>query len=186
MGNPNADAAGPGHQATIARVLADDGTFPNSPLPLVVFPGAIALAGEDPARTIERTFSAHGWGGGWRNGIYGFHHYHSSAHEVLGVYRGSARVQLGGERGIALHIAAGDVVVIPAGVAHKNLGASLDLAVVGAYPDGQRVDMNYGKAGERPGADTRIAGVALPRMDPVHGADGPLLALWGTVRAGKP
>jgi uncharacterized protein YjlB len=167
-------------------VLADDGTFPNSSLPLVVFRGAFALASEDPARMMERAFSANGWGGGWRNGIYGFHHYHSSAHEVLGVYQGSARVQLGGERGIVVGIAVGDVVIIPAGVAHRNLGASLDFAVVGAYPDGQRVDMNYGKAGERPGADKRIAKVALPRKDPVHGAAGPLLTLWRGARTGRP
>lgn len=186
MGNPDVDAAGVAHQAAVTQVLADDGAFPNSRLPLVVFPGAFALAGEDPARTIERTFSAHGWGGGWRNGVYGFHHYHSSAHEVLGVYRGSARVQFGGEKGIALDVAAGDVVVIPAGVAHKNLGASPDFAVVGAYPDGQRWDMNYGKGGERPGADARIAKVALPRMDPVQGAGGPLLGLWGAVRPERP
>jgi len=167
---------------TIAQVLRDDGTFPNSVLPPVAFQGAFDLAGGDLAHRIEDVFTANGWGGGWRNGIYGFHHYHSSAHEVLGVYRGSARVQLGGERGITVHIAAGDVVVIPAGVAHKNLGASLDFAVVGAYPDGQRWDMNSGKAGERPGADKRIARVALPRRDPVHGAGGPLLELWGAPR----
>jgi uncharacterized protein YjlB len=171
---------------TIAEVLRDDGTFPNSVLPLVAFQGAFDLAGGDLAHRIEEVFAANGWGGGWRNGVYGFHHYHSSAHEVLGVYRGSARVQLGGEHGIAVRIAVGDVVVIPAGVAHKNLGASPDFAVVGAYPDGQRWDMNYGKAGERPEADARIARVTLPRMDPVHGAGGPLLGLWGAVQAGKP
>jgi uncharacterized protein YjlB len=171
---------------TIAEVLRDDGTFPNSALPLVAFQRAFDPAGGNLARRIEEVFAANGWGGGWRNGIYGFHHYHSSAHEALGVYRGSARVQLGGEQGITVSIAAGDVVVIPAGVAHKNLGASRDFAVVGAYPDGQRLDMNYGKAAERPGADERIAQVALPRMDPVHGAGGPLLGLWRSARPGKP
>ena len=171
---------------TIAEVLRDDGTFPNSVLPLVVFQGAFDLAGGDLAHRIEGVFAANAWGGGWRNGIYGFHHYHSSAHEVLGVYRGSARVLLGGDRGITVRIAAGDVVVIPAGVAHKNLGASVDFAVVGAYPDGQRWDVLYGKAGERPAADARIARVTLPRLDPVHGAGGPLLGLWRSARPGKP
>jgi uncharacterized protein YjlB len=171
---------------TIAEVLRDDGTFPNSILPLVAFQRAFDPAGADLARRIEEVFAANGWGGGWRNGIYGFPHYHSSAHEVLGVYRGSARVQLGGERGITVSIVAGDVVVIPAGVAHKNLGASPDFAVVGAYPDGQRPDMRYGRAGERPAADERIASVALPRWDPVHGVGGPLLGLGGAPRESSP
>ncbi len=170
----------------IAEVLRDDGTFPNSVLPLLVFQRAFDPAGADLVRRIEEVFVANGWGGSWRDGIYGFHHYHSSAHEVLGVYRGSARVRLGGAQGTTVSIATGDVVVIPAGVAHKNLGASRDFAVVGAYPDGQRADMNYGKAAERPGADERIARVALPRMDPVHGADGPLLDLWRSARSGRP
>jgi uncharacterized protein YjlB len=162
----------------LSRILEDDGVFPNSRLPLVVFRGALALDVADPARSVERVFEANQWGGGWRNGIYPFHHYHSTAHEVLGVYGGSARVQLGGPQGMTLEIRPGDVIVIPAGVAHRNLGASPDFAVVGAYPDGQRWDMNYGRAGERPGADARIAQVPLPSKDPAHGADGPLMNLW--------
>ncbi|HTU03703.1 MAG TPA: hypothetical protein VMG58_17855, partial [Candidatus Sulfotelmatobacter sp.] len=77
-------------------------------------------------------------------------------------------MQLGGSGGLTLEIHPGDIVVIPAGVAHKNLDATHDFAVVGAYPDGQRWDMNYGKPGERPAADTRIARVALPARDPVY------------------
>jgi len=164
---------------TISTVLEDDGTFPNSRLPLVVFRDALTPAGPDPARVVEEAFHANGWGDGWRNGIYPYHHYHSTAHEVLGVYRGSATVQLGGQRGVTLDVHPGDVIVIPAGVAHKNLGQSDDFAVVGAYPDGQRMDMNYGTPGERPAADERIARVALPRKDPVYGAAGPLRRLWG-------
>lgn len=72
----------------------------------------------------------------------------------------------------------GDVVVIPAGVAHKNLGASPGFALVGAYPAGQLWDMMYGKPGERPRADENIARVPLPEADPVYGAGGPLLAHW--------
>jgi uncharacterized protein YjlB len=163
---------------TFSRILEDDGAFPNSRLPLVVFQRALALSGGDAARILEDAFHANGWGGSWRDGIYPDHHYHTTAHEALGVYRGSARVQLGGPQGITLEVHPGDVIVIPAGVAHKNLGQSDDFAVVGAYPDGQRMDMNYGKPGERPAADQRIARVALPTRDPVHGAGGPLLSLW--------
>ena len=97
---------------------------------------------------------------------------------VLGVFSGAARVQFGGENGVVLEVRAGDVVVIPAGVSHKNLGASRDFGVVGAYPKGQRWDMQYGKPGERPAADARIARVDMPAADPVLGETGPLVSLW--------
>ena len=63
----------------------------------------------------------------------------------------------------------GDVVIIPAGVGHKNLAASADFRVIGAYPRGQAWDICYGKPGERPRADQNIARVALPTADPLFG-----------------
>jgi uncharacterized protein YjlB len=159
--------------------LEDDGTYPNNErLPLLAYQGALNLPERDPAATIEALFAANAWGSSWRNGVYGFHHYHSTAHEVLGVYSGTATVQLGGENGVTLSVHPGDVVIIPAGVAHKNLGSSPDFRVVGAYPCGQRWDMNYGRAGERPGADRHIARVPRPEADPVYGAEGPLAEHW--------
>ena len=164
---------------TINQRLPDDGTFPNNEmLPLLVYQGALELPAKNPATLIEDLFESNAWGGSWRNGIYNFHHYHSTAHEVLGVYRGSAEVQLGGDQGTTLAVHGGDVVIIPAGVAHKNLGASSDFRIVGAYPVDQRPDMCYGKPGERPNADERIAEVALPRLDPVYGATGPMVTYW--------
>lgn len=162
----------------IAKVLADDGKIPNSKLPLLIYRRAFEFSGRDPAAAIERIFQSHDWSGMWRNGIYSFHHYHSTAHEVLGCYRGSAKVQFGGESGIVEELRAGDTVIIPPGVGHKNLGASADFAVVGAYPRGQDYDMKYGEPGERPRADEKIARVPLPKTDPVFGKDGPLLKHW--------
>ena len=160
-------------------LLHDNGVFPNNPaLPLLVYPQAVELAGPDPATVFERLFSSHRWGGGWRNGIFGFHHYHSTAHEVLGVYRGDAEVQFGGEDGVIAQVTVGDVVIIPAGVAHKKLRSSSDFAVVGAYPIGQRPDICHGEPGERPQADHRIAQLALPEADPVGGQSGGLFAYW--------
>src|ERR1700751_4492088 len=120
--------------------FTDDGRVPNNPsLPLIVYRGAVRTdAGS--AAVCEALFAANGWSGGWRNGIYSHHHYHSTAHEVLGIAAGSVRVRLGGERGKLLELGAGDVVVIPARVAHKNEGASPDLIVVGAYPGGKSPD----------------------------------------------
>jgi uncharacterized protein YjlB len=97
---------------------------------------------------------------------------------VLGIAQGSATVQLGGPAGVTLDVATGDVLVIPAGVAHKNRGASGDFLVVGAYPDGQRWDLKRGEPGDRPEADRNIEQVPLPSLDPVYGDDGPVQEHW--------
>jgi uncharacterized protein YjlB len=165
--------------AAAAHRFADDGAIPNNPtLPFLVYPGALDLSGPDPATACEAVFAANGWGGAWRDGIYPFPHYHSTAHEVLGICRGEAKVRFGGNAGIALTVRAGDVVVIPAGVGHQNLGAGADLLVVGAYPRGQRWDLCRGVAEERPQVLDNIARVPLPPADPVYGADGPLVEHW--------
>src|SRR5579871_4522989 len=103
--------------------FADDGDVPNNPLPLIVYKRAVDVTRGDPAVAFEDLFEANGWGGGWRNGIYPFHHYHSTAHEVLGIARGEAVVRFGGEYGETLHVKAGDAVLIPAGVGHKRLSS---------------------------------------------------------------
>ena len=155
-------------------VLQDDGTFPNNLRPLLLYAEAVPT---DPA-VIECLFDSNDWPGAWRNGVYPYHHYHSMAHEVLGVYNGSATIQFGGQQGVVEVIGAGDVAVIPAGVAHKCLQASADFRIVGAYPRGQSWDMCYSKPGERPEADRNIAMVPDPKKDPVQGARGVLTRLW--------
>jgi uncharacterized protein YjlB len=162
-----------------AYLLADDGTIPNnSELPLRVYRCAVSLSSEDPAAVFEDLFHAHGWTASWRNGIFAFHHFHSTAHEVLGIYAGTASVRLGGDSGITLSVEPGDVVVVPAGVGHKKLGASSGFGVVGAYPGGQHADLCRG--GEHPHAHhvERVGQVPLPAMDPVYGAKGPLFDHW--------
>ena len=161
-----------------AHCLGDDGTFPNNDaLPLLVYRGAFRLPNGDPATAIEAVFEANGWPPAWRFGVFDFHHYHSTAHEALGVLAGRARLQFGGPEGPAVEAEPGDVIVIPAGVAHKCLEAS-GFRVVGAYPRGQDFDMNRGTPGERPATEANIARVPLPEADPVLGADGPLRQHW--------
>ena len=157
--------------------FADDGVVPNNRLPLVLYRGALSGEG-DRAAACERMFAAHGWPDAWRNGIYGHHHYHSTAHEVLGIARGHARVRLGGEAGQSVDLREGDVVVIPAGVAHKREDASPDLLVIGAYPAGQRPDVCQAEPGHHDGAAINIAAVPLPAADPVTGGAEPLLVSW--------
>jgi uncharacterized protein YjlB len=157
--------------------FGDDGTVPNNPLPLVVYRGVLAKGG-DRAAACEAMFARNGWPGAWRNGIYGHHHYHSTAHEVLGIAAGNARVRLGGDSGKTVELRAGDVVVIPAGVAHKLEAASADLLVIGSYPQGQSPDHCRAEAGAHDKAQGRIATVPLPAADPVTGQAEPLLACW--------
>ncbi len=164
---------------TTTFLVAPDGPFPNNPdLPLVVHSQAMVPKGRDPAALFEARFADYRWGHAWRNGIFAFHHYHSTAHEVLGVYRGTARVRFGGPRGVAVGVQAGDVVIIPAGVAHQRLTSSPNFAVVGAYPLGQIPDMCYGKPAERPGTDENIQATPLPEADPVCGLSEGLMRLW--------
>src|SRR5690554_3842821 len=82
----------------ISMLLKENGTIPNNnALPVMIYKNVIRFNDADPASVIEQVLSKNNWGGSWRNGIYTYHHYHSTAHEALGVYAGWAEVQLGGE-----------------------------------------------------------------------------------------
>ena len=156
----------------------DDGIFPNSPLPLLFYRQAIATDLKDPASIFEGCFAENDWTNSWRNGVYSFAHYHSTSHEVLGVYSGAATLRLGGEHGKNVEVRAGDVIVIPAGIAHQKIDASDDFGVVGAYPGGRDWDLLRGLPGERPKADHNIAALPIPDNDPVYGVKGPLRQIW--------
>ena len=160
-------------------IIPDDGIFPNNnSLPLVLMQRVFDPTPRNLVRVIEERIHENAWGRSWRNGIYSFHHYHSLAHEVLGLYAGRVKAQFGGPDGQAVEAEAGDVIIIPAGVSHKNLEQSSDFRCVGAYPVGQSPDMQYGKPGERPKVDQNIESVLLPKMDPVFGKNGPLMEIW--------
>jgi uncharacterized protein YjlB len=162
----------------------DDGIFPNSTMPLLLYRQAVSTDGQDPASVFERRFAENDWTNSWRDGVYSFLHYHSTSHEVLGVYRGAATLRLGGEHSKNVALRAGDVIVIPAGVAHQNIGASPDFAAVGAYPGGREWDLLRGLPGERPGADRNIAALPMPDNDPVYGVEGPLRHIWKSTAQG--
>jgi uncharacterized protein YjlB len=157
--------------------LKDDGKIPNSKYPLLVYRNVFTERGSAGAAWLEKKFLQNNWSNSWRNGIYDFHHYHSVTHEVLGIFSGSALVHMGGESGKKLTVEAGDIIIIPAGVGHKNLESD-HLGVVGAYPNGMMWDMQYGKEGERPGTDRNIAAVPFPKQDPLMGNSGGLLNSW--------
>lgn len=154
-----------------------NGGIPNNPaLPVLVYPAALALAGGDPAAQFEHTFKANGWPPQWRYGVFTYHHYHTRGHEVLGVYAGQARLMLGGPDGHVIEVKAGDVLLLPAGTGHCNLGSSADFMVVGAYPPGQEGDINRDPA--TPAQIEQIAQLTFPQRDPVLGDKGGVTEYW--------
>lgn len=162
-----------------AHQLAPANAIPNHPRwPLLIYPGAVAITGADPASAFESLFTRNGWPAAWRDGVFAFHHFHSNAHEVLGVYSGEVTVQFGGDPGIALSARPGDVIVLPAGTGHKKLSARGTLGIVGAYPAGQHPDMCTPDTARIRDHFESIAHVPLPERDPVYGAAGPLFVHW--------
>lgn len=164
----------------ISFVLTANKNFPNNHLPVVIYKECIRLpAQRNKAATImQKTFINHGWSNSWRNGIYDFHHYHSTTHECLGISMGTVTLILGGPGGKRIKLAAGNVLILPAGVGHKCTNASEDFQCVGAYPQGKDYDMNYGKAAELEKSMKHIRSLSIPANDPVLGKHGFLKSLW--------
>jgi len=166
----------------IAHLLRATPAVPNHPRwPLLVYPGAVAIEGPDPASRFEALFARNRWPAAWRNGVHAFHHYHSDGHEALGVYSGEVTVLFGGEGGVELTARPGDVIVLPAGTGHKKLASKGRLGVVGAYPyaaDGRHPDTCIAKIANAERAAHAVARVPLPACDPVFGEGGPLFEHW--------
>lgn len=159
-------------------LLKENGAIPNNPtLPLLLYQQV--LSGSDSLeKEFKEAFEKNNWGGTWVNGVYGYHHYHSTAHEVLGVLTGTATIIFGGPGGKEIVVLAGDMVVLPAGTGHCRKKASSDYKVIGAYPKGQE---DYDLCTEQDDPEKKkesIKQVALPTADPIAGPNGPLMQQW--------
>jgi uncharacterized protein YjlB len=158
----------------IRQIHFDKGSdVPNSTLPVLLYRSVLPLHTAGKASAFREHFQAAGWTGIWTDTIYDYTHFHSNAHEVLGIAEGKVTLRLGGEEGSLFRLKAGDMLVIPAGVGHRRLGGDDGLKVIGAYPSGQsHYDMKRrGRA---------IPRVALPSADPFYGPGGPLIQAWHT------
>ncbi|KQV31820.1 hypothetical protein [Rhizobium sp. Root1204] len=156
-------------------IFPASGWVPNNPrLPVLIYKNA--LPNKPSSDGFEELFEIKQWTGIWRNGVFDYQHYHSDAHEVLGVGQGNATLLIGGPDGRAIEVVPGNCLILPAGTGHMNLGSSPDFEVVGAYPVGQRADIQI--APPSPEMLSRISGLRLPDTDPVQGPSGPLIKAW--------
>lgn len=141
-------------------------------------PASFAANEKDRASAFERRFALNRWGDGWRDGIFTFAHFHSNAHEVLGIAEGTARVRFGGAVGGEFEISAGDAVLLPAGTGHQRLSSRGNLLVIGAYPPGPSYDLIRAGEGDAQLLRARIRAVPKPAADPIGGAGGVMTAAW--------
>ncbi|MCU6663902.1 cupin [Silvania hatchlandensis] len=149
--------------------------MPNNPhLPVLIYKGAIPDG--DIASRFEHRFANNGWPPQWRNGVFDYHHYHSTAHEVLGIAQGAARLLMGGPGGEVIEVEAGDALLLPAGTGHCRLSATRDFLVVGAYPPGTDADLC--KQAATPAMLARIVALPFPEQDPLNGYSPALTQHW--------
>jgi uncharacterized protein YjlB len=144
---------------------------PNSTLPVLLYRSVLPPHSAGKANAFRERFKSTGWTGVWTDTVYDYTHFHSNAHEVLGIAEGKVTLRLGGEEGSLFRLKAGDMLVLPAGVGHRRLGGDDGLKVIGAYPRGQS-HYNMKRRGRA------IPRVALPSADPFYGTDGPLIQAW--------
>jgi len=154
--------------------LKDDGVFPNNEnAPLLLYKN-VKQASPDDANLLTKN----GWQYPWTWGIYPFHHYHSVSWEALLCIRGNAVVQVGGPQGPELEIIRGDLILIPPGVAHKQISERDNFALLGTYPVGSpSVDTIKGKPSEK--QLRNISECPIPPSDPIFGKSSP----WGDISA---
>jgi uncharacterized protein YjlB len=165
-------------------VVDDDGVIPNSKRPAGVYRNAISFEelGAGAARNqikaqaqveLGAFVKKNGWEVQWLYFVYQRLHYHSTTDEVLAVYSGSATLELGGPNvGRRLVVRRGDVVYIPAGVAHCALHRTKDFLVFGIYPQGKKWDMLYGAPNDRVVALKNLEHFKSPQQDPFYGKEG--------------
>ncbi|WYZ35452.1 hypothetical protein EsH8_X_000099 [Colletotrichum jinshuiense] len=171
---------------------------PNNVLPVLVYRNVLPEPYNE--ETVSDYLQRYGWvkKGTW--GAITTKHFHPNTHECYGIFQGDSELVFGegggdtGGTGARCLVRAGDVVVVPAGVAHASVAQEQKLAegghkgeryrYIGVYPEGAPKWRNeYGKT---PLGDSRelaheVAAVPVPDQDPVSGRGGPLVQIWAGI-----
>ena len=162
----------------IQKIITARAFYPNNDnYPLIIYKQAIDIHNIS-YKAIQALLTKNNWINSWVDGIYDYHHYHSNTHETLVIVSGECKVLIGGEAGEEFLLAAGDVIILPAGVSHKKIKSSEDFKCIGSYPFDIKYDMKYGKEEEYAQAIIKIKKVGLPVCDPLYGKEGFLFKYW--------
>lgn len=205
--------------------------IPNSPYPLLYYPNILStqlITNSNIAPRVQALFQNNGWHTQWiyRYGSTQQSHYHSKSHECMAVLSGKATIRFGAadtttnlnestwggkhEGGVEIKAEAGDVFLIPAGVAHKTFdtspaeefalltpgdGSGIEaenvqkalcevklsgFTMLGAYPVDGEWDFATG--GEDAGNYEGVWAIERPQKDPVMGrSEEGLCGVWRNV-----
>lgn len=161
--------------------------FPNSKYPVLIYKQALQLPKQKNRASViaQQIFNRNGWSNSWRNGVYNFHHYHSSTHECMAITMGKVHIIVGGPKGKKVELLQNDVIILPAGVGHRCISSSEDFVCVGAYPQGKDYDINYGTELELKKAMKNIHNLSVPAKDPIFGKHGFLKTFWQEKKVGS-
>mgnify|MGYP006275890359 CR=1 FL=1 len=154
--------------------------IPNHPhLPTLIYRQVKKPGTTDLASWWNQTLHRNNWKGLWRGSVFDYHHFHPRSHEFLGIARGQATLQLGGQEGETVEVQPGDGILIPAGVGHKKVESSRGFQVIGGYPSGQENPEIFRQLSIISDAiRSGIKATSLPEKDPVFGNSGSLFQYW--------
>ena len=147
--------------------MKDDGTYPNNDRYPLIF---LHDCWHDSDQTARQQLIKQGWTSPWAWGIFSYHHYHSTAWELLLCIKGHASVQMGGPTGPTVQVQKGDLLYIPPGLAHKQLAAGGGFLLLGAYPD-PSVDVDILRGTPTDEQRRNIRNCPPPKLDPLLGID---------------
>ncbi|KAJ0279403.1 hypothetical protein CBS470a_009274 [Colletotrichum nupharicola] len=152
---------------------------PNSDFPVLVYRGVLGAGEELSEDEVSERLQQYGWV------------------KKVGIFQGRSELVFGeggsdpAGSGVRCWVRPGDVVVVPAGVAHASVAdekaapGEKEYRYVGVYPEESpqwRSEMGRKPLQEKQGLVEEVEGVGLPRMDPLYGVDGPLTKIWKAAR----